>query len=43
MTSDIHLSLVQTVSLTGALIVTTPQSVTLIDASKAISMFNSKY
>ena len=41
-TSDIHLSLVQTVSLTGALIVTTPQPVALIDASKAISMFNSK-
>tara|TARA_Y100000766_G_C18828766_1_gene566915 strand:+ start:137 stop:1222 length:1086 start_codon:yes stop_codon:yes gene_type:complete len=41
-TSDIHLSLVQTVSITGALIVTTPQPVALIDASKAISMFNSK-
>ena len=41
-TSDIHLSLVQIVSLTGALIVTTPQPVALIDASKAISMFNSK-
>lgn len=41
-TSDIHLSLVQTVSITGALIVTTPQPVALVDASKAISMFNSK-
>ena len=32
----------QTVSITGALIITTPQPVALVDASKAISMFNSK-
>ena len=38
-TSDIHLSLVQTLSLTGSLIVTTPQTVALIDAIKAINMF----
>ena len=38
-TSDIHLSLVQTLSLTGSLIVTTPQPVALIDAIKAINMF----
>ena len=38
-TSDIHLTLVQTVSLTGAVVVTTPQKVALSDAAKAISMF----
>lgn len=38
-TSDIHLTLVQTVPLTGAVIVTTPQRVALADAAKAISMF----
>ena len=38
-TGDIHLSLVQTLSLTGAIVVTTPQPVSLIDAKKAISMF----
>ena len=41
-TSDIHLSLVQTISLTGALIITTPQSVAVIDAKKAIKMFKMK-
>ena len=41
-TSDIHLSLVQTVPLTGALVVSTPQPVSLIDASKAINMFQLK-
>ena len=38
-TSDIHLTLVSTVPLTGAIIVTTPQKVALADASKAVSMF----
>ncbi|UBM60157.1 Mrp/NBP35 family ATP-binding protein [Marinilongibacter aquaticus] len=38
-TSDIHLSLVQTVPVTGAVIVTTPQKVALADASKGLSMF----
>ena len=38
-TSDIHLTLVQTVPLTGAIIVTTPQKIALKDAIKAISMF----
>lgn len=38
-TSDIHLTLVQTVPLTGAVVVTTPQRVALADAAKAISMF----
>ncbi len=38
-TGDIQLTIVQTVALTGALIVTTPQEVALIDARKAVSMF----
>ena len=38
-TSDIHLTLVQTVALTGAVVVTTPQKIALIDATKAIAMF----
>ena len=39
-TSDIHLTMVQTVPVTGAVIVTTPQKVALADANKAIGMFN---
>lgn len=38
-TSDIHLTLVQTVPVTGAVVVTTPQKVALADANKAYSMF----
>ncbi len=38
-TSDIHLTLVQTVPVTGALIVTTPQKVALADAIKGLAMF----
>lgn len=38
-TSDIHLTLVQTVPLTGAIIVTTPQKVALADAERGLSMF----
>ncbi len=38
-TSDIHLTLVQTVPVTGALIVTTPQRVALADAQKGLQMF----
>jgi ATP-binding protein involved in chromosome partitioning len=38
-TSDIHLTLVQTVPVTGVVIVTTPQKVAVADAQKAISMF----
>jgi len=38
-TSDIHLTLVQTVPVTGAVIVTTPQKVALADATKALAMF----
>ena len=40
-TSDIHLTLVQTVALTGAIVVTTPQQVALADAVKGINMFES--
>lgn len=38
-TGDIHLTLVQTVPVTGAVVVTTPQPVALADAKKAIAMF----
>jgi ATP-binding protein involved in chromosome partitioning len=38
-TSDIHLTLVQTVPVTGAIIVTTPQKVALADATKGLNMF----
>lgn len=38
-TGDIQLTIVQTVALAGAVVVTTPQEVALIDARKAISMF----
>lgn len=38
-TGDIQLTIVQTVTLSGAVVVTTPQEVALIDARKAISMF----
>ena len=41
-TSDIHLSLVQTVPVTGAVIVTTPQDVALADVIKGVNMFASK-
>jgi ATP-binding protein involved in chromosome partitioning len=40
-TSDIHLTLVQEVPVTGAIVVTTPQDVALADAVKGISMFRS--
>ncbi|MGB3073862.1 MAG: Mrp/NBP35 family ATP-binding protein, partial [Chitinophagales bacterium] len=39
-TGDIHLTLVQTVPVTGAIIVTTPQDISLADAKKAIGMFS---
>lgn len=39
-TGDIHLTMVQTVPVTGAIVVTTPQPVALADAKKAIGMFN---
>jgi ATP-binding protein involved in chromosome partitioning len=39
-TGDIQLTIVQTVAVDGAIIVTTPQEVALIDARKAVSMFS---
>jgi ATP-binding protein involved in chromosome partitioning len=39
-TGDIHLTLVQTVPVTGVIVVTTPQDVALADAKKAIAMFS---
>ena len=39
-TGDIQLTIVQTVALTGAIIVSTPQKVALADARKGVSMFN---
>ena len=38
-TSDIHLTLIQTLQLTGAIVVTTPQDVALVDARKGVDMF----
>lgn len=38
-TGDIHLTLMQTVPVTGVVIVTTPQDVALADAKKGIAMF----
>ena len=42
-TSDIHLTLVQTVKLWGAIVVTTPQEVSLQDARKGVDMFNNEH
>ncbi len=39
-TGDIHLTMVQTIPVTGAVIVTTPQEVAMADAKKAIMMFD---
>lgn len=39
-TGDIHLTLMQTVPITGAVVVSTPQDVALVDAKKAIAMLN---
>ena len=41
-TSDIHLTIVQTLNLTGAVVVTTPQPVALVDAKKGIDMFRNE-
>ena len=40
-TSDIHLTLVQTLPITGVVVVSTPQEVALADARKGIAMFES--
>jgi len=39
-TGDIHLTLVQTIPVTGVVIVSTPQNVALADARKAVNMFS---
>jgi ATP-binding protein involved in chromosome partitioning len=39
-TGDIHLTIVQTVPVTGVIVVTTPQLVALADAKKGIAMFS---
>ena len=39
-TGDIHLSIMQSLPLTGAVIVSTPQNVALADAKKGVAMFN---
>jgi ATP-binding protein involved in chromosome partitioning len=41
-TGDIHLTLVQTVPVTGAVIVTTPQDVALADVEKGVNMFRNE-
>ncbi|MGM9809451.1 MAG: P-loop NTPase [Paludibacteraceae bacterium] len=41
-TSDIHLTLVSTLQLTGAIVVTTPQPVALVDARKGVDMFRNE-
>ena len=41
-TGDVHLTLVQTLAVTGVIIVSTPQPVALADAVKGISMFTGK-
>ena len=41
-TSDIHLTLLQTLAITGAVIVSTPQSVALADARKGIDMYRNE-
>ena len=38
-TSDIHLTVVQTLAMTGAIVVSTPQAVSLADSRKGINMF----
>lgn len=41
-TSDIHLTVVQTLAMTGAIVVSTPQAVALADARKGINMFTNE-
>ena len=41
-TGDIHLSIVQAVPITGAVIVSTPQNIALADAKKGVAMFEQK-
>lgn len=41
-TSDIHLTLIQSLNLTGAIVITTPQPVALVDARKGVDMFQNE-
>ena len=41
-TGDIHLSIMQSLPVSGSVVVSTPQNVALIDARKGVSMFNQK-
>ncbi|MBR4925590.1 MAG: Mrp/NBP35 family ATP-binding protein [Prevotella sp.] len=41
-TSDIHLTLLQTLAITGAIIVSTPQQVALADARKGVDMYRNE-
>ena len=41
-TSDIHLTLLQTLAITGAVVVSTPQNVALADARKGIDMYRNE-
>lgn len=41
-TGDIHLSILQSLPVTGSVIVSTPQNIALADARKGIAMFNQK-
>ena len=41
-TSDIHLTLLQTIAITGAVIVSTPQQVALADARKGVDMYRNE-
>ena len=41
-TSDVHLTLVSALQLTGAIVVTTPQPVALVDARKGVDMFRNE-
>ena len=41
-TGDIHLSIMQSLPISGAVVVSTPQNVALVDARKGVSMFNQK-
>ena len=41
-TGDIHLSIMQSLPITGAVVVSTPQNVALADAKKGVAMFNNE-
>ena len=41
-TSDIHLTLISSLHLTGVIVVTTPQEVALVDARKGVEMFRNE-